>query len=104
MSIMPYIILKSLNFCVSNSYLKPSPAFHACQIKKKGEISCKKSRIRTLEKDFNNRKEKTKEGLDIIDYTHVICLFLTQNDRKLAHHQNIYSKKPFNLGLEVSKV
>ena len=30
--------------------------------------------------------------------------FLTQNDRKLAHHHNIYSKKLFNLGLEVSKV
>ena len=34
----------------------------------------------------------------------MICLFLTQNDRKLAHHQNIHSKKLFNLGLEVSKV
>ena len=31
-------------------------------------------------------------------------LFLTQNDRKLAHDQNIHSKKLFNLGLEVSKV
>ena len=35
---------------------------------------------------------------------HVICLFLTKNDRTLAHHQNIHSKKLFNLGLEVSKV
>ena len=42
--------------------------------------------------------------MGIIDYTHVICLFLTQNDRKLAHHQNILSKKLFNLGLEFSKV
>ena len=42
--------------------------------------------------------------MGIIDYTHVICLFLTQNDRKLAHHQNIHSKKLFNLGLEFSKV
>ena len=34
----------------------------------------------------------------------LFVLFLTQNDWKLAHHQNIYSKKLFNLNLEVSKV
>ena len=97
------IIPKFLNLRVSNSYLKSSPVYHACQIKLlKEEISFKKSRIRTLEKDFNNRKEKLRATLGIIDYTHVICLFLTQNDRKLAHHQNIHSKKLFNL--EVSKV
>ena len=99
------IITTLLNFRVSNSYLKSSRAYHACQIKLlKEEISLKKSKIRTLEKDFNNRKEKLRRTLDIIDYTHVICLFLTQNDRKLAHHQNINSKKLFNLGLEFSKV
>ena len=42
--------------------------------------------------------------MGIIDYTHVICLFLTQNDRKLTHHQNIHSKKLFNLVLEFSNV
>ena len=42
--------------------------------------------------------------MGIIDYTHVICLFLTQNDRKLAHHKNIHAKKCFNLCLEFSKV
>ena len=58
-----------------------------------------------MEKDFNNRKEKLRGTLGlIIDYAHVICLFQTQNDRKLAHHQNIHSKKLFNLGLEVFKV
>ena len=67
-------------------------------------IFIKKSRIRTLQKDFNNRKEKLRETLGIIDYIHVICLFLTQNDRKLARHQNIHSKKLFNLALEFSKV
>ena len=94
-----------MNVRVSNSYLKSSRAYHACQMKLlKEEISIKKSRIRTLEKDFKNRKEKLRKTLGTVDYTHVICLFLTQNDRKLAHHQNIYSKKLFNLGLEVSKV
>ena len=70
------IISKILNFFVSNSY----------------------------EKDFNNRKEKLRGTVGIVNYTHVICFFLTQNDRKLAHHQNIHSKKLFNLGLEFSKV
>ena len=42
--------------------------------------------------------------LGIIDFSHVICLFVTKNDRKLAHHQNIHCKKLFNLGLEVSQV
>ena len=48
-----------------------------------------------MEKDFNNRNEKLRETLGIIDYTHLICLFLTQN---------IHSKKLLNLGLEFSKV
>ena len=55
-------IPKFFNFRVSNSYLKSSRAYHACQINQikllKEEISLKKSRIRTLEKDLNNRKEK----------------------------------------------
>ena len=62
------IVPKFLNFCVSNSY-------HACQIKLlKEEISLKKSRIRT----------------GIRYYWFYSCyLFLTKNDRKLAHYQNI---------------
>ena len=101
------IIPKFLNFRVSNSYLKSSRTYHACQIKlQKEKILFNKSRIRTLEKVFNNRKERKqlRETLGIIGYTHVTCLFLTKNDRKLAHHQNIHSKKLFNLGLEISKV
>ena len=57
-----------------------------------------------MEKDFKSRKEQLRHTLGIIDFTHIISLFLTKNDRKLAHHQNIHSKKLFNLGLEVSKV
>ena len=57
-----------------------------------------------MEKNFNNRTKKLRETLGIIDYIHVICVFLTQNDSKLAHHQNINSKKLFNLSFELSKV
>ena len=52
-------------------------------------MSVKKSRIRTLEKDLNNKKKKLRRALGIIDYAQVICLLLTQNDKKLLHHQNI---------------
>ena len=70
-----------LNFRVCNSYLKCPRV--VCQIKlHKEEISIKKSRIRTFEEDFNSRKEKLKETLDIIDYTHLFCLFFTKNDGK----------------------
>ena len=62
----------------------------------------KKWRIKTLEKDFHNWK-KHWETLGIIDYT-VSCLFLTQNNRKLAPQQNTHYMKLFNLGLDVSKV
>ena len=99
------IIPKFWNFGVSNSYLKSSRAYRGYQIKLIKEEILKKLRVRTLEKDFNNRKVKLRETLGIIDYTHVICLFqnicLSQNDRKLVHHQNIHSKKLFNLCLRV---
>ena len=73
-----------LNFRVSNSYLKSSRTYHACQLKLLKElISLKKSKIRTLGKYFNNMKGKLRDILGIIDYTHVICLFLTQNDTTL---------------------
>ena len=61
------------------------------------------SRIRTLDKKSNNRKFKLTETLRAINYTHIICLFLRQNDRELVHHQNIHSKKLFNLSLEICK-
>ena len=83
---------------ISNSYLKFSRAYHACQIKLlKEEILFKKIKNQ-------NTGETLRRTLGIIDYTHVICLFPTQNDWKFAHNQNIHSKKLFNLGLEFSKV
>ena len=53
------IIPKFLNFCVSNLHLKTSRAYHACQLKLlREEISFKRSRIKTLENDFNTSKRK----------------------------------------------
>ena len=53
------IIPKFLNFRVSNLHLKTSRACHACQLKLlRQEISFKRSRMKTLENDFNTRKRK----------------------------------------------
>ena len=99
------IIPKFLNFRVSNLHLKTSRAYHACQPKLlREEISFKRSRIKTLENDFNTRKRKLRGMLGIIDYTHVCCLFLNKNDKKLKNQQDIHSKKLFNLGIESSKM
>ena len=59
--------------------------------------------MKTLENDFNTRKRKLRGILGIIDYTHVCCLFLNKNDKKLKNQQDIHSKKLFNLGIESSK-
>ena len=98
------IIPKFLNFRVSNLHLKTSRAYHACQLKLlREEISFKRSRIKTLEHDFNTRKRKLRGILGIIDYTHVCCLFLSKNDKKRKNQQDIHSKKLLNLGIESSK-
>ena len=64
------------------------------------EIFAKKSKVKTFEKDFIALKRKLRESLRIIDYTHLCCLFLNKNDRKLKHLQDIHSKKLYDLGLE----
>ena len=37
------------------------------------------------------------------DYTHVYCLLLNKNDKKLKNKQDIHSKKLFDLSIESSK-
>ena len=34
------------------------------------------------------------------DYTHVYCLLLNKNDKKLKNKQDIHSKKLFSSGME----
>ena len=97
------IIPNFLNFHVNNLHLKTSRAY-SCQMKLlREEISVKKSKVKTFEKDFIVLKRQLRETLGIIDYTHLCCLFLNKNDRKLKHQQGIHSKKPFDLGFENSQ-
>ena len=90
-----------MNFRVNNLHLKPSRAYFSCQMKLlREEISVKKSKVKTFEKDFLVLKRKLRETLGIIDHTHICCLFLKKNDRKLKHQQDIHSKRLFDLGFE----
>ena len=91
------VIAKFLNFRVSNLHLKTSRAYDTCQLKLlREEISFKQSRMKTLEKDFSTRKRKLRGTLGIIDYTHVCCLFLNKNDKKLKNQQNILLRSFLN--------
>ena len=84
-------------------HLKTSRAFHACQLMLlREETALKRSRIKILEKDFSTRKRKLRGTLGIIDYTHVCCLHLKKNDKKLKNKECIHSKKLFNLDTELS--
>ena len=56
------VIPKFLNFRVNNLHLKTSRAYHACQLKLlREEISFKRSRMKSLEKDFNTRKRNLRK-------------------------------------------
>ena len=70
----------------------------------KEEISVTKSNVKTFEKDSILLKRKLRETLGIIDYTHLCCLFLNKNDRKLKLQQDIHSKKLFDLGFKNSQI
>ena len=77
---------KFLNFCVSNLHLKTSRRYHSCQIKLlREEISAKKSKVMTFEKDFIMLKIKLRKILGITDYIHIYHLFLNKKDRKLKY-------------------
>ena len=64
------------------------------------KISVKKSKARTFEKDFIVLKRNLRETLVIIDHTHICCLFLNKNDKKIKYQHDIHSKKLFDLGFE----
>ena len=77
---------KFLNFRGSNLHLKTSRGYHSCQIKLlREEISAKKSKVMTFEKDFILLKIKLRKILGITDYIHIYHLFLNKKDRKLKY-------------------
>ena len=67
------IIPKFLNFRVSYLHLKISRAYYSCQMKLlREEISVKKSKVKTSEKDFIVLKRKLKEALGIITVIYAV--------------------------------
>ena len=98
------IMSKLLNFHVSNLHLKTSRAYYSYQMRLlREEISVKTSKVKIFEKDFVVFKRKLRETLGIIDYTHLCCLFLNRNERKLKHQQGIHSKNLFELDFKNSQ-
>ena len=69
-----------LKFRLSNRHLQTSPAYRSCQSKLlREEIKIKNARIRHLESTFTSLKASLRDELRLVDYTHVCCLFLSQN-------------------------
>ena len=65
--------------------------------------TCEKVSLKIFGKDFIVLKRKLRDTLGIIDYIHICCLFLSKNDIKIKHEQDIHSKKIFDLGFENSQ-
>ena len=90
-----------LRFKLSNRNLQSTSAYRSCQKRLlKEEISQKKSKIRHFEREHKHLKATLKDTLSYIDFAHICCLFLTQNDKDLARDNATQRKKLFNLGLD----
>ena len=75
---------KFLQFRLSNKKLQTSSAYIACQQRLlKEEINQKKSRLRHLKTEIELVRVHLKARLNRIDFIHICCLFLVQNDREL---------------------
>ena len=73
---MNNIIPKFFNFGVSNLHFKTSRAYYSCQMRLlREEMSMKKSKVKTFEKDLIVLKRKLRETLGIIDYTQYVVYF-----------------------------
>ena len=97
-------IPRFLFFKLSNRDLQTSSAYRTCQKKLlTAEMNVKKSRIRHLEKEFELVKESLRKTLSFIDFTHVCCLMLSQNDKELQQSSEVQTRKLFNMGIDVSE-
>ena len=83
-----------LNFKVASSNLRYSKTYRKCQrqllkqeIKDKANIICKQK------KEFNSLKMSIKSKVSILDFSHISCLFLVGNDKKILNAKEIHIKK-----------
>ena len=90
---------KFLNFKVTNTSLRDSKAYRDCQLKLlKQEIQSKKSQHRTKEKELKTLQNELVRTLSLVDYSHIISLFLKSNDDTLSKCKEIHKKKLYKLG------
>ena len=57
------------------------------------EINNKKSRLRTLQNEFNRLRSDLQFSLNCIDFAHISVIFLSSNDNLLKTHDSIQHKK-----------
>ena len=88
-----------LRFKVTNAALKSSKAYQECQRKLlKQEIANKKSARRTIDLQLKQLKDALVRRLSLVDFSHIISLFLRSNDATLTKLQEVHKKKLYNLG------
>ena len=90
---------KFVRFKVTNSSLRSSKAYRECQVKLlKQELANKKSARRTADIQLKRLKDELVRKLSLVDFTHVISLFLKGNDATLSKCQKVQQKKLYKLG------
>ena len=80
---------------MANKDLQNSVTYIKCQQNLlQTEINNKKSRLRTLQNEFNRlMRNDLQFSLDCIDFSHISAIFLSSNDNLLENHDSIQQKK-----------
>ena len=88
------VIPNFLKFCLANKDLRNSVTYIKCQQNLlQTEINNKKSRLRTLQNEFNRLRHDLQFSLNCIDFAHISAIFLSSNDNLLKSHDSIQQKK-----------
>ena len=88
------VIPNFLTFRLANKDLRNSVTYTKCQQNLlQTEINNKKSRLRTLQNEFNRLCNDLQFTLTCIDFAHISTIFLSSNDNLLKTHHSIQKKK-----------
>ena len=88
------VIPNFLKFRLANKDLRNSVTYIKCQQNLlQTEINNKKSRLRTLQNEFNRLHNDLQFSLDCIDFAHISAIILSSNDNPLKTHDSIQQKK-----------
>ena len=88
------VILNFLKFHLAKKDLRNYVTYIKCQQNLlQTEINNKKSRLRTLQNEFNRLRNDLQFSLNCIDLAHISAIFLSSNDNLLKTHDSIQQKK-----------